>query len=210
MPFSIQRFSFGNMDNACIVATDKTAKKLVMFDAPFGCEALLKEFPGFELSALLLTHAHYDHIFGARAVQEKATQVLAHIGDERMYSHPEVMAAWLDPEEAALLSPVRVTRYLGHDETFDIAGLKIDARHSPGHSKGGLVFYLPELKAAVVGDSLFRGSIGRTDLPGGSHGELLKSIRDKIFSLPDDTRLFPGHGEETTVGWERTNNPFLQ
>jgi glyoxylase-like metal-dependent hydrolase (beta-lactamase superfamily II) len=127
-----------------------------------------------------------------------------------MYSHPEVMAAWLDPEEAALLSPVRVTRYLGHDETFDIAGLKIDARHSPGHSKGGLVFYLPELKAAVVGDSLFRGSIGRTDLPGGSHGELLKSIRDKIFSLPDGTRLFPGHGEETTVGWERTNNPFLQ
>jgi len=211
MAFVLQCFLLGNMENACVVASDDNSKKLIMFDAPFGCgKVLKKKFPGYDLEALFLTHGHYDDILGVGELHDKAQQVLAHIADKTMYEHPEVMSSWLDPGEAAFLRPVKVTHYFDGDETVEVAGLQIEARHAPGHSQGGMVFYLPTLQAVIVGDDLFRESIGRTDLPGGSRAVLLKSIREKILTLPDDTCVYPGHGESTTVGYERSNNSFLQ
>jgi glyoxylase-like metal-dependent hydrolase (beta-lactamase superfamily II) len=119
------------------------------------------------------------------------------------------MAVWTDPGEAKLLKPVKVTRYLKADAVFEVAGLTIDARHTPGHSRGGMTYYLPSLNAVVTGDSLFHQSVGRSDLPGGDHARLLAAIQKKILTLPEATRVFPGHGPETTVGFEKLNNPYL-
>ena len=120
------------------------------------------------------------------------------------------MALWLSPEEAKFLKPIPVSHWFKSKEQLEFLGLPIEVRETPGHSPGGVVYYMPTLKMAVVGDDVFRGSIGRTDLIGGSHPKLLKSIKTEILTLPDETRLFPGHGPETTVGWERANNQFLK
>jgi glyoxylase-like metal-dependent hydrolase (beta-lactamase superfamily II) len=210
MAFTIHCEFFGNMDNTCVVVADEENKKLVIFDAPIGCAKILDEHPGYELAALIFTHGHYDHILGASVLQGKARQVIAHEGDRNMYEHPEGMVAWTDPGEAELLKPVKVSRYLRADVVFEVAGLTIDARHTPGHSQGGMTYYLPSLNAVVTGDSLFRQSVGRSDLPGGDQEELIGAIRKKILTLPDATRVFPGHGPESTVGFEKLHNPFLR
>ena len=210
MAYSINCELLGNMDNTCIVVDDEEHKNLVVFDAPIGCATILDEHPGYELAALIFTHGHYDHLLGASGLQAKARQVIAHEGDRNMYEHPESMVVWTDPGEAELLKPVKVSRYLRADSVFEVAGLTIDARHTPGHSRGGMAYYLPSLNAVVTGDSLFRQSVGRSDLPGGDHEELIEAIRKKILTLPDATRVFPGHGPETTVGFEKLYNPFLR
>jgi glyoxylase-like metal-dependent hydrolase (beta-lactamase superfamily II) len=95
-------------------------------------------------------------------------------------------------------------------DTFAALGLQVEVRHVPGHCPGNILFYLPVAKLALVGDALFNGSIGRTDLPGGSMEILADSIRRQIYTLPEETIVYPGHGPETTVGEEKTNNPYVR
>lgn len=182
----------------------------VAIDAPGGFAAwAVSQLPaGARLSHLLLTHQHFDHIEDAAALQQ-ATGCTIHAcrpyNDElTLASHA---ASWGIPAPA----PFHVDDALGtHDSTARWAGLNWAALHIPGHASDGMVYSLPEAKLLFVGDVLFEGSIGRTDMPGGSMAQLVRGIRSKIMILPPETRVLPGHGPATSVGEEELNNPFIQ
>ncbi len=183
----------------------------VLIDAPEGVWAEVAEILRTEkcrLSELWLTHGHWDHMQGgAEVVRESGAQVLAHADDRVLIETPEVMKKFLGEE--LNLEPVKVDRWLTAGEKLAALGVTAEVRHVPGHCPGSLLFWFAELKAAFVGDALFNGSVGRTDLPGGNFATLEKSIRTQIYTLPDDTTVYPGHGPATTVGAEKTGNPHI-
>ena len=169
---------------------------------------------GCVLKALLATHGHFDHIGAAAAVQEVHDLPLrCHEGDLPIIREmPAVQIAYGFP-------PSTVPRWradLSDGNTLPFADGIIQVRHVPGHSPGQVMFILPAPSdgsgpgCAIVGDCLFAGSIGRTDLPGGDFDTLEKSIRERIYTLPDDTIVVSGHGPDTTVGHEKTSNPFVR
>jgi len=133
--------------------------------------------------------------------------VLAHRDDRALIETPEVMRPLILP--GLRVEPCEVSRWLEDGDTLDALGEKVRVSHVPGHAPGSLMFYFPRAAAAFVGDALFRGSIGRTDLPGGDFAQLEKSIRSRIYALPEETTVFPGHGGVTTVGDERHGNPYV-
>ncbi len=161
------------------------------------------------LEAILLTHAHLDHVEGIPAVHEAAPSapIYLHPGDRRLYEGADAQARAFDlPLMGVLPSP---DRELAHGQELTLGGCRLEVRHAPGHAPGHVIFYAKEDGIAFVGDVVFQGSIGRTDLVGGDFGQLMDSIGAQLLTLPDETRLYPGHGPETTVGWERRTNPFL-
>jgi glyoxylase-like metal-dependent hydrolase (beta-lactamase superfamily II) len=157
--------------------------------------------------ALLNTHAHIDHIFGNDYVK-RTWNVPLHLShlDIPLFERAETMAAMWNLKYTP--SPMPDHDIFPGDMT--LAGIDLEVRHVPGHAPGHVVFIHHASKTVICGDTLFKGSIGRTDLPGGNHEELLSSITAQLFSLPDDYRLCSGHGPETSIGEERTHNPFFQ
>jgi len=150
--------------------------------------------PPLEAEALLITHGHFDHTecahkYGCPVYMDSADvglKVFGHKAKDFEIAH--------SPQDG---------------EIFNIAGFNITAISIPGHTKGGICYYFKDQKIIFTGDTLFEGSVGRTDLPGGSHSELIAAIRAKIFTLPDDTTVYPGHGDKTTIGAEKKSNPFF-
>jgi hydroxyacylglutathione hydrolase len=160
------------------------------------------------LTELWLTHGHWDHMQGAaEVVRESGAKVRAHPDDRAFFTTPGVMAAYLMP--GMRLEPVPVDHWLAQGDGFVSLDMQVEVRHVPGHCPGNILFYLAQAKLALVGDALFKGSVGRTDLPGGSMGKLADSIRRQIYTLPDDTTVYPGHGPATTVGEEKLHNPYV-
>ncbi|MCB1104011.1 MAG: MBL fold metallo-hydrolase [Opitutaceae bacterium] len=183
----------------------------VLIDAPGGIWAQIQPLlakDNCELSELWLTHGHWDHTQGAaEVVRETDAVVRAHPDDQVLIETPEVMSAFLDGR--IKLEPVRVDHWVTAEIVLDALGLEWEVRHVPGHCPGNILFYSAVAQSAFVGDALFRGSIGRTDLPGGDFGQLEAAIRQQIYSLPDETKVYPGHGPATSVGAERTTNPYV-
>lgn len=161
---------------------------------------------GAPLSQLLATHGHFDHVGAGAEIQNHWDIPLrCHEGAAPFIERlPETQESWGFPPS----SVPRLTPDLDDGARIPFAGGEIEVRHVPGHSPGHLMFLLPGL--AMVGDCLFAGSVGRTDLPGGDFGVLEKSIRERIYTLPDDTVVVCGHGPDTTVGREKATNPFVQ
>lgn len=161
------------------------------------------------LTELWLTHGHWDHMQGAAEVLRQTGAVCrAHEADRNLLENPHVMAAFMGEDLG--LEPVVVQAWLRPGEKLAVLGAEVEVRHVPGHCPGNVLFYFPQAGAAFVGDALFNGGIGRTDLPGGDAAELERSIRTQIYSLPPATVVYPGHGPATTVGEERASNPFVQ
>jgi glyoxylase-like metal-dependent hydrolase (beta-lactamase superfamily II) len=165
---------------------------------------------GLSVQAILLTHAHIDHISGVdRARTVLGVETWLHADDEPLYN-AVVQQGQMFGIRVAPQPPV--DRFYAHGESLAAGDLEIRVHHTPGHSPGGVCLEVrdgggnPEL---IVGDTLFAGSIGRTDLPGGNHGVLVRSIRDVLFAFDDRTPVHPGHGPSTTIGAERRTNPFL-
>jgi len=183
----------------------------MLIDAPEGIWAEVAPLLAHDkcrLHELWLTHGHWDHMQGAaQVVRESGTRALAHEADKFLYEEPERMRSFMF--ESHKLEPVAVDRWVGQGEALDALGLHFEVRHVPGHCPGNILFYAESLRAAFVGDALFRGSIGRTDLPGGDFAELAQSIRQQIYTLPTETRIYPGHGPETDVATERATNPYV-
>jgi glyoxylase-like metal-dependent hydrolase (beta-lactamase superfamily II) len=172
-------------------------------------EKLAQSLKKRNLSPVLLlnTHCHLDHIFGNRYVLEKYNlrTMCCDLEEPNRINAPQHamfygMTMEPSPEPAGFLS---------HGETVAFGNTVLRALHVPGHTAGSLAFYSESGKCVFTGDALFRGSIGRTDLPGGDFDTLIKSIRENLFSLPDDTKVWPGHGSPTTIGLERSSNPWL-
>jgi hydroxyacylglutathione hydrolase len=175
-------------------------------DAPRIVDTLRHE--ELELVAILLTHSHIDHVEGVPAVR-------AAVPDVPIWLHPEALPMYRAmPHQAArfgldVSELPEPTNQLEHGLRFDLGPCGLDVRFAPGHAPGHVILVAEDESFALVGDVVFHGSIGRTDLPGGDMKTLMTSIREQVLTLPDHTELYPGHGPPTTVGHERVGNPFL-
>jgi len=197
----------------------------VLIDAPGGVWAEVAAILAEEkcrLTELWLTHGHWDHTQGAaEVVRATGAKVRAHLADRPLYETPQVMSGFLSAR--LKLEPVFPDLWVNQGDTFTALGIAIEVRHVPGHCPGNVLFYLAGTPAfvppsgtsarpegmAFVGDALFAGSVGRTDLPGGSMEVLADAIRRQIYTLPDETVVYPGHGSATTVGGEKQGNPYV-
>lgn len=202
----------GPIQTNAYLVTEPSTGEAVLIDAPDGVWAqvepiLAKE--GCRLSALWLTHGHWDHTQGAAEVARRSgAPILAHRADRPMIETPEVMRPLIIP--GLVVEPAKVDRWLEDGEALDAMGETVRVSHVPGHAPGSLMFHFPRAASAFVGDALFKGSVGRTDLPGGDFGQLENSIRTRIYTLPGQTAVFPGHGGPTTVGAEKATNPHVR
>lgn len=205
----------GPLQTNAYLLTAADRGEAVLIDAPLGVWAevqplLVKE--GCTLKELWLTHGHFDHMDGAaEVVAATGAKVRAHPADREMFETPERMRWFIEMflPEHPLIKPVQTDVWLKDDDRFEVLGVPVEVRHVPGHAAGNVAFVLPTLGAAFVGDSLFAGAVGRTDLPGGSFETLAKSIREQLYTLPEKTAIFPGHGPQTTVGAEKRGNPYV-
>lgn len=201
----------GPIQTNAYLLTDPARGEAVLIDAPgevwAEVEGLLKQ-DGVALKEVWITHGHWDHMQGgAEVVRATGAKVLAHADDRTLIESPEVMKRFMGMELD--LQPLQVDRWVRPGERLAALGTEVEVRHVPGHCPGNVLFYFPAASAAFVGDALFNGSIGRTDLPGGDFAQLEKSIREQIYTLPPETVVFPGHGPKTTVAQEREHNPYV-
>ena len=180
-------------------------------DAGFDPESLLAFIKQHKLNLhqVVLTHAHVDHIAGLAVVRQAYPNVpiLIHAAERQFPTDPVLNLSW------ALSRPIvapEPTGTFAHGDTLTLDNITFEVRHTPGHSPGGVCLYQREEGVALVGDTLFNGSIGRTDFPTSNHDQLLKSIEQQLYTLPDQTRVLPGHMRPTTIGHERLTNPFIR
>lgn len=183
----------------------------VLIDAPEGIwgeiEPILTR-DKCSLRELWITHGHWDHTQGgAEVVAATKAPVRAHRDDRILIETPEVMAMFLPP--GVRLTSIKIDDFVVQGQRWTALGETVEVRHVPGHCPGNVAFYFEKLKAVFVGDALFRSSIGRTDLPGGSLETLERAIREQLYTLPDDVVVYPGHGPETLIGEERETNPYV-
>jgi len=193
-------------ENTWLVADSETGDALVIDPGGDNDRVLDLAQPGFRVGRILATHGHADHIFGAEELREKTGATFQiHAGDEPFVRALPRQAAGLG--FGAARSP-QVSSFLADGEAVQVGGHEGTVIHTPGHSPGGVSIFFPAEKVLFTGDTLFAGSVGRTDLPGGNSRELLRSIRERLFPLGDDVRFFPGHGPGGTLGEERRANPY--
>jgi hydroxyacylglutathione hydrolase len=216
----VQRFVLTPFQqNTRVVACEETRKAICIDPGEESSE--LVDFirdEKLDLQAIVLTHGHLDHVGGTAALHKHFpdAEIILHKGDESLYyalpQQPLLMG--IQPHQLAALGfdyedPPKLSRNWTDGEIYEVGKLRFKVLHCPGHTPGHVVLAEETEKVVFVGDCLFLGSIGRTDLPGGSSDQLMTSIESKIVALGDDFKVYSGHGPETTVGHERTTNPFL-
>jgi hydroxyacylglutathione hydrolase len=212
MSLKLHLLPSGPIETNGYLLTDAARREAVLVDAPGEIWALagpILTAEGCTLSELWLTHGHWDHMQGADEVLKATTaKVSAHPADRTLLEKPEVMAAFLP--FSLHLAPVRVDRWVEHGRRFEALGRSWEVRHVPGHCPGSVVYWCEAEGLAFSGDTILMGGIGRTDFPGCGFDQLARSIREQLYTLPDDTVLLPGHGEPTRVGIEKRENEVVR
>jgi len=206
----IRSFELPPIGTNAYLVLDPARGEAVLIDAPLNayltCEKILVE-TGYRLSAVLMTHGHWDHMLDGAQFNGMGVPVYGHEADADFFTRPEVMSTFAIP--GMPMPAMRVDHWVTPGQTLELLGQTVEVRHVPGHSGGSVLFYWPEQAAAFSGDVVFAGSVGRTDFPGCSFATLEKSIREQVYTLPGETTLYPGHGPKTTVGQEKESNPFV-
>lgn len=205
----LETLTVGPFQENCYVIGDEAAGEGALIDP--GDEAariaLAVERTNLEIGWIIITHAHIDHVGAVAAlVDEYACPVLMHAEAEPMLGQLPTQAMMMGLRFGKVPA---IDRHIEDDEVLQVGGLELKALYTPGHAPGHLAFYLESENLVLSGDALFAGGVGRTDLFGGDMELLLRSIDERLMTLPDETRVLPGHGPETTIGNERAHNPFL-
>jgi len=194
-----------------IALIDKERSQCVVIDAPaeaYDWARQLVEAHQCSIVALILTHGHWDHILDGWKFADAGIPTYGQEDDTLMFAEPSRMANYAIP--GVELKPVKIDHWIKQGDKLDLLGTEMEIRHVPGHCPGNILVYLESESAAMVGDAIFAGSIGRHDLPGGDFSVLERSIREQIYTLPDATKIYPGHGPTTTVAAEKEGNPFVR
>ncbi|WP_309398270.1 MBL fold metallo-hydrolase [Cerasicoccus maritimus] len=191
--------------------SDASRGEAVLIDAPLSAWETIAprlDGDGLTLKAVLLTHGHFDHVLGAAEFNRQGIPVYAHEDDRELLNYlPQQMAMFGMPGKVEV---PQVDHWYDVTKPLELLGHSIEVRHTPGHCPGNVTFYFADEAAAFVGDVIFAGSYGRTDLPGGSTEVLRQTFLNEIYTLPDNTLLYPGHGPSTSVGVEKKSNPLVQ
>ena len=203
-------FPVGLLGCNCSVLGDDISHEAMVVDPGDDVDRILKSLAKHRLTLkqIIVTHAHIDHIAGAQQLrQATGAPVLYHQHDLPLVRIMDVQAGWLGIATPEVHEPDAT---LEHGMPVGLTHLPALVLHTPGHTQGSVCVYLPGESLLLAGDTLFAGSVGRTDLPGGDSALLLRSIHEHLLPLPDRTRVIPGHGSATTIGAERERNPFLR
>jgi hydroxyacylglutathione hydrolase len=206
----IVSFVLGPVETNAYLITDSENGSAAVIDPAWDGHVIAAEASkrGWSIKQIWITHGHFDHFAGVKGILDRV------VPNPKLFLHPEDLPLW-KMQGGAPFFGMRIDSMPLPDHSFsngqrlELGNLAFEVRHTPGHSPGHVVFYCPEEKLTFCGDVIFMSGIGRTDLPGGSFAILMQSIQTQILSMPDDTRLFSGHGPDTTVGDERKGNPFL-
>ena len=195
-------------ENCYIIGDEQTGTGALVDPGDEGARiALAVEHTGLDIGQIIITHAHIDHVGAVAAlVDEYACPVLMHAEAEPMLQQLPTQAMMMGLRFGKVPS---VDRHLEDEEVLEVGGLRLRSLYTPGHAPGHLAFYLEDEGLVLSGDALFAGSVGRTDLFGGDMDLLMRSINERLLTLPDETKVLSGHGPETTIGEERARNPFL-
>jgi len=202
-------FPVGPLACNCSVVGDEKTHEAMVIDPGDEIEKVLAILQQYNLTVkqIVITHAHIDHIGGAAKLKRlTGAPVLLNSNDQMLLKMLDMQASWLGmrpPEDAAIDASVTT------GDKLQAGSLTADVLHTPGHTEGSICLYFAAEKKLIAGDTLFAGSIGRTDLPGGSYKKIMESLHGPVMALPDETIVVPGHGPLTTIGEERDSNPFL-
>ena len=202
-------FPVGPLQCNCSIVGDDASREAMVIDPGDDIQDVLEIVRKHNLTVkqIVITHAHIDHVGGAMKLRAATgAPILLNQNDYALLKMLDVQAAWI-----GVPSPghVEIDRSITTGESVSAGSLVANVFHTPGHTEGSICLYFPQEKKLIAGDTLFAGSIGRTDLPGGDTQKIMRSLHNIVLSFPDDTVVVPGHGELTTLGEERETNPFL-
>lgn len=207
MSLKIGNMVIGYIQTNCYFVYDDDKKEAIVFDPAADGEGIYDALNKHDIKvvAIFLTHGHFDHIMGCNELRDKAgVKVYASKLEDNLLKSAHLNAS----DQIGRSYTVNADILLDDGEVVDVQGIKVKMISTPGHTEGSCCYYFEEDGILVAGDTLFAGSCGRTDLPTGSGGALDRSLKEKLMRLPDEVKVYPGHGESTTIGYERKHNPF--
>jgi hydroxyacylglutathione hydrolase len=200
----------GPLQCNCSILGDETTREAMVVDPGDDIAEVLAiiQKHNLQVRQIVITHAHIDHVGGAMKLrQATGAPILMNQNDYALVKMLDVQAAWLG---MAPPGEVKIDRSMEEGDKVEAGPLVANVIHTPGHTEGSVCLFFPAQQKLIAGDTLFAGSIGRTDLPGGSFDKIMRSLNEKVLALPDETVVVPGHGPLTTIGDERESNPFLK
>ena len=205
----IGRMVIGSVQTNCYFVYREGTSDVIFFDPADKGDYIYETLKdkGFNVKGILLTHAHFDHIWGCNKLRELSGAPIYAYEAEKVLCEDAVTNV---SEQVGRPYTVIPDRYLKDGEEITVADMTCRLIATPGHTVGSCCYYFEEDGLLIAGDTLFQESVGRTDLATGSMGTLVRSIKDRLFTLPDDTKVYPGHGDSTTIGYEKEYNPFVQ